>query len=83
MTNWFDLTVAILLLIAVINGYRKGLIMQLVGLAILVLSAIFGGRVAEEILPHLKGWVNLSAEAARVFSFILAFAVIAVVLTLL
>ena len=82
MTNWFDLTVGILLLIAVINGYRKGLIMQLVGLAILLLSAIFGGRVAEMILPHLTGWINLSPEAARVLSFLLAFAAIAVVLTL-
>lgn len=82
MTNWFDLTVGILLLLAVINGYRKGLIMQLVGLAILLLSAIFGGRVAEIILPHLTGWINLSPEAARVFSFLLAFAAIAVVLTL-
>lgn len=82
MTNWFDLTVGILLLIAVINGYRKGLIMQLVGLAILLLSVIFGGRVAEMILPHLTGWINLSPEAARVLSFLLAFAAIAVVLTL-
>ena len=82
MTNWFDLTVGILLLIAVINGYRKGLIMQLVGLAILVLSVIFGGRMAEVILPHLTGWINLTPEAARVLSFILAFAVIAIALTL-
>ena len=82
MTNWFDLTVGILLLIAVINGYRKGLIMQLVGLAILLLSVIFGGRVAEMILPHLTGWINLSPEAARVLSFLLAFAAIAIALTL-
>lgn len=82
MTNWFDLTVGILLLLAVINGYRKGLIMQLVGLAILVLSAIFGGRVAEMILPHLTGWINLSPEPARVLSFLLAFAAIAIALTL-
>ncbi|MDD2326794.1 MAG: CvpA family protein [bacterium] len=82
MTNWFDLTVGILLLLTVINGYRKGLIMQLAGLAILILSAIFGGRIAEMILPRLTGWINLSPEAARVLSFILAFAAIATVLTL-
>jgi len=40
--NWFDLLIALLLLIALVNGYRKGLIMQLVGLATLVLAAIFG-----------------------------------------
>ena len=82
MTNWFDLTVGILLLIAVINGYRKGLIMQLVGLAILVLSVIFGGRIAEVIVPHFTGWINLTPEAARVLSYLLAFSVIAIALTL-
>lgn len=80
--NWFDLIVCILLLIAVINGYRKGLIMQLVGLAILVLSAVFGGRVAQYILPHITEWASLSPETARVLSFILAFSAIAIGLSL-
>ena len=82
MMNWFDLIAGILLLIAVVNGYRKGLIMQLIGLAILVISAIFGGRVAQNILPHIAEWGNISPEAARVLSFILAFSAIAVGLTL-
>lgn len=82
MTNWFDLTAGILLLLALINGYRKGLIMQLVGLAILLSSALFGGRIAQEIIPHLTEWINLSPEAARVLSFLLAFAAIAIALTL-
>ena len=47
--NWFDILIGILLLLAVVNGYRKGLIMQLVGLATLILAAIFGGRLAEII----------------------------------
>ena len=64
--NWFDLLVGILLLIAFINGYRKGLIMQLVGLAILVASAIFGGRLAESMLPQIDRLTELSPSAARV-----------------
>ncbi|WP_298650776.1 CvpA family protein [uncultured Proteiniphilum sp.] len=80
--NWFDLTVGILLLIAFINGYRKGLIMQLVGLATIVLAAIFGGRLAQTILPEINRLIDLSPEAARVLSFILAFVAIAVVLSL-
>ncbi len=82
MTNWFDVTIGILLLFALIDGYRKGLIMQLVGLATLVLAAIFGGRVAAVILPHLTGWINITPEVARVLSFALAFAAIAILLTL-
>lgn len=81
--NWFDLTISILLLIAVINGYRKGLIMQLVGLATIILAAIFGGRVAETILPEIKRLVDLSPEIARVLSFVLAFAAIAIALSLI
>ncbi len=80
--NWFDLTTGILLLIALINGYRKGLIRQIVELAILVLSAIFGGRVTAIIQPLLTGWINLTPEAAHALSFVLAFAAIAVVLSL-
>ena len=80
--NWFDLTVGILLLVAFINGYRKGLIMQLVGLVSIILAAVFGGRLAQTILPHINRIVDLSPELARVLSFILAFAAIAVALSL-
>ncbi|RNC66894.1 CvpA family protein [Proteiniphilum sp. X52] len=80
--NWFDLTVGILLLIAFIHGYRKGLIMQVVGLATLVLAAIFGGRLAGTILPEINRLIDLSPQAARVLSFILAFAAIAIALSL-
>jgi membrane protein required for colicin V production len=80
--NWFDLTIGILLLIAFIYGYRKGLVMQLVGLATIVLAAIFGGRLAGIILPGINRLVDISPEAARVLSFILAFVAIALVLSL-
>lgn len=80
--NWFDLTVCILLLIAFVSGYRKGLIMQLVALATIILAAIFGGRLAGTILPAINGVANLSPEAARVLSFILAFVAIAIVLSM-
>ncbi len=82
MMNWFDILISILLLIALVNGYRKGLIMQLVGLATIVLAAIFGGRLAESIFPEIIGMINLSPEAARVLSFIIAFVLIAIVLSI-
>jgi membrane protein required for colicin V production len=82
MMNWFDILISILLLIALVNGYRKGLIMQLVGLATIVLAAIFGGRLAESIFPEIIGMINLSPEAAKVLSFIIAFVLIAIVLSI-
>jgi len=81
--NWFDLLVGILLLIAFINGYRKGLIMQFVGLATIVLAAIFGGRVAGRILPEITRLTEMSTDVARVLSFVLAFALIAILLSLI
>lgn len=80
--NWFDIVTAILLLIALINGYRKGLIMQLVVLATIVMAALFGGRLAEMILPTITNLINLTQDAARVLSFILAFLLIALLLSL-
>lgn len=81
--NWFDILVTVLLLVALVNGYRKGLIMQLVGLATIVLAAIFGGRLAAMILPELDRLVNFTPEVARVISYVLAFALIAVVISLI
>ena len=81
--NWFDLVILILLLIAIVNGYRKGLVMQLVGLTVIILSAIFGGKLAEIILPELHQLLYLSPNLARVLSFVLSFATIAIVISLI
>ena len=81
--NWFDIIIIILLLIALINGYRKGLIQQLVSLAIILLSAIFGGKLAAYILPELNRFLDLSPNLARVLSFVLAFAAIAIIISLI
>ena len=81
--NWFDLIVLILLLISVINGYRKGLIGQLVGLAIILLSAIFVGNLATYILPILNDYLDLPANLSRALSFLIAFATIAIVISII
>ena len=82
MLNWFDLIVLISLLAAFVDGYRKGLIMMLVGLATVVLAAVFAGRVAVNIKPHLEGVVDLSPQALHVLSYALAFLAIAAVVSL-
>lgn len=83
MMNWFDILIAILLLVAFVNGYRKGLIMQLVGLVTIVLAAIFGGKLATTILPELNRMINLAPDVAKVISYVLAFGLIAVGISLI
>ena len=82
MLNWFDLIILILLLIAFINGYRKGLVMMLAGLVTVILAAIFGGKLAVRILPELQKLFDMSQQLANVLSYVAAFLAIAVVLGL-
>lgn len=82
MLNWFDLVILILLLIAFVNGYRKGLVMMLAGLATVILAAIFGGKLAVRILPELQKLFDMSPQLANVLSYVAAFLAIAVVLGL-
>lgn len=82
MTNWFDIIILILLLIALINGYRKGLVMQLAGLITIILSAVFGGRVAQMILPELQNFFpDLSPNIATFISYVIAFVGIGLVIS--
>lgn len=81
--NWFDFTVGVFLIIALVNGYRKGLVMQLVGLATIILAAIFGGRLAEIILPELNNLLDISPNIAHVLSYVFAFVAIAIVISLI
>ncbi len=81
--NWFDILIAVLLLVAFVNGYKKGLIMQLVWLATIVLAAIFGGKLAAVILPELNRLIKVAPDVAKVISYLLAFAGIAVAISLI
>lgn len=81
--NWFDLTILIFMLIALVKGYRKGVIMQLVGLAVIVIAAVFGGKLAATILPEINRLLDISPNFARVLSFVISFGLIAVVVSLI
>lgn len=82
MLNWFDIVILIFLLIAFVNGYRKGLVMMLVGLATVILAAIFGGQLAVKIMPELQKLIDVSPQLANVLSYVAAFLAIAIVLGL-
>ncbi len=81
--NWFDITILILLLIVLVKGYRKGFVMQLVGLSVILLAAIFGGKLASIILPEINRLLDISANFARVLSFLISFSLIAVTISLI
>lgn len=83
MLNWFDIVVAIVLILAFFNGMQKGLVMQLVSLVGLILAVFFAGQLAKNILPWLMEVVQLSSNVAPVVAYIVAFALIMVVVSLI
>lgn len=83
MSNWFDIVVLGILLLVFIQGYRKGLIMMAIELAIVILATIFGGTLANMILPKVESLTNMSQQWANVVSYIVAFLTIAFVLSMI
>lgn len=82
MLNGFDIIVLIVLVVAFIKGYKKGLISMLIGLAIIVLAAILGGTLAKTFLPEINKILDISPQWANTLSYVSAFLIIAVALTL-
>lgn len=83
MLNGFDLILLIFLLVAFINGYRKGLVMMLVGLATVILAAVFAGKLAVSVLPYLQKTFDFSPQVTHVLSYVAAFLAIAAVVSLI
>lgn len=84
MTNWFDIVTIFLLIFALIKGYKKGLIMQITGMFTIILSAVFGGRVAKVILPQLQNYFQtLPSNIGTVISYAIAFVCIGLVISLI
>ena len=74
--SWFDIIILLVLLGSFIRGMKKGLAMQLAGLAAIIIGAIFAGKVAEILLPFLIRTINIPVNIAGVISYILAFMII-------
>lgn len=82
MLTFFDLIILLFLFVALIKGYRKGLISMLISLATIVIAAIFGGKIAETIHPHLIDTLNTDPQWSNILAYTLAFLLIALVLSL-
>ena len=65
--NWLDIVLAIILILAAIDGYRKGIILQTAGIIGLLLGIILGIRFS----TALAGWLNLGAAFAPILSFVI------------
>ena len=83
MLNWFDLLVLIFLIVAFINGYRKGLVSMLVGLVTVALTAVFAGKLADTLLPHIQKMSGSSPQVATVLSYVAAFLAIGAVVSMI
>ena len=83
MLNGFDLIILIFLLVAFVNGYRKGLVMMLIGLATVILAAVFAGKLAVTVLPYLQKTFDFSPQVTHVLSYVAAFLAIAAVVSLI
>lgn len=76
--NWIDVIVIILLLWALIKGYRKGFIIELASLLALVLG-IFGAiKFADFTAAYLSENVNLPEDYTPLIAFALTFIVIVI-----
>lgn len=78
--NWFDLVVAILVILTLIRGFFSGFIMQVATLAGIVLGAIFAGKLSEYIAPELIKITTASPHIIGPLSYIVAFVAILVAL---
>jgi membrane protein required for colicin V production len=78
--NWFDLVVAILVLVTLAKGFFSGLVMQIASLAGLILGAVFAGRLSAIIAPKLISLTGVSPHIIGPLSYVVAFLIIIVAL---
>lgn len=83
MLNWFDIIITIALITAFASGFRQGLIRQLINLCGLILGVVFAGQTAKIILPWLLQITHIPHNIASVVSYLMAFAIIMAIITLL
>lgn len=76
--NWLDIVIILLAIFAVWEGWRQGLVAQILGLAALALGLFLAWRHGGTI----GGWIGLEDTPARVvgFAIVLVVVIVAVVL---
>lgn len=80
---WLDILVVIICIAALVRGLMTGFVLQIASLAGIILGAIFCGKVAEVIYPHLIGIIGNKENITEVASYILGFIIILVAVNLI
>jgi len=81
--NYLDIIIAILLIIAIVSGYRKGFIHQLASLAALILGIFLAVKFSKLISPFLNEHFTSSANVAKVLAFVIVFIIVMILVHLL
>ncbi len=77
--NWLDIVIILLLLYAVWEGWRQGVITQVLGLAALALGIFLAWRSGAAI----GGWLGMEGLAATVAGFVIVLVVVIVAVVLI
>ncbi len=80
---WLDIFFIIICVAAIARGLMTGFVLQVASLAGIILGAIFCGKVAEAIYPHLIGIIGNKESITGVASYILGFIIILVAVNLI
>lgn len=74
--NWLDIIIAAPLILATIQGYRTGFVMQVATFVGITFSIIFAGKASEIIAPYTSGIVSQSSALASPVLYIASFLLI-------
>ena len=81
--NALDLYITIPILLGFVIGLFRGLIKETISLIIIIVGILLSRLLAPGISNKLTDWFNISPQAAKPLSFIIAFLVIALVLIII
>lgn len=76
MMNWIDITILIILLMALVRGYSLGIIRQICVLLGMLMGLLLAGQLGEEIEPILKTQLQFPAPMVKPIAYIAAFLLI-------
>jgi len=81
--NWIDFSILFVLIVAFLNGYRRGVFKELSTLIGLVLSVIFAVLNADWLVAKLQGRFNLSPTVLFMVCYIMILASFVIILKVL
>jgi membrane protein required for colicin V production len=81
--NWIDFFILFVLLVALLNGYRRGFFKEISTFLGIVIGVVFAVSHADWLASRLEGKANFSPSVLYVLSFALIFFLIILVLRLL